>query len=322
LAENKQHMLNYDRGLQDSFYTLKRLSDKAIRNGTPYSVTSKAQLAPSSNPHDYLSLARYFWPNNNTANGLPYIRRDGHVNPEITTVPDYKLFRTLVREVQILGLGYYFFENETYALKGISRIRAWFLDDSTRMNPHLHFASFIKGSTEGRRQGLIDFSVVNDMFDVLPFLQRSRYWLQSDTEGLQDWFTKYLEWLDTSKHGFEERNSINNHGTYFDVQYMGIALFLKRNDLALKVAQNASSTRIAAQIALDGSQPHETARAASWFYSIFNLNGLFLLSALSSRVGVDLYHFQTQDGRSIRKAVDYLLPFARQPQTWPFANID
>ncbi|KAK9768474.1 hypothetical protein K7432_000885 [Basidiobolus ranarum] len=321
LAENKAQQEAYDQSLQDAFFTLKRLADKAVLNEAVYSVTNKSQLAPSNDPHDYLSLARYFWPNSNSPDGLPYIRRDGHINPEIELVPDYKLFRSLVREVQVLGLSYYFFDNDTYAIKAITRLRTWFLDNSTRMNPHLQFGSFIKGQVEGRRTGIIDFSPINDMFDVVPYLQSSRFWLPSDSEGFKNWLLAYVSWLDSSEHGLLERMSQNNHATYFDCQYMSIAIFLNRKDLAIKVAQNATLARIASQIALDGSQPHETARAASWFYSVFNLNGLVLLASLASRVGVDLWHYETPDGRSIRKAIDYLLPYARNPRSWPYSNI-
>ena len=63
---------------------LKKLQIGAERAqlGDTYSVTDKTLSPPSGNKHDYMSLAPYWWPNPNTANGLPYIRRDGVVNPE------------------------------------------------------------------------------------------------------------------------------------------------------------------------------------------------------------------------------------------------
>jgi hypothetical protein len=36
---------------------------------------------------------------------------------------------------------------------------------------------------------------------------------------------------------------------------------------------------------------------------------------------VDLWHFKTKDGRSIRAALDYLLPYALQEKPWPYKQL-
>ncbi|ORY07752.1 chondroitin AC/alginate lyase, partial [Basidiobolus meristosporus CBS 931.73] len=321
LAENKQQLNSYDANLQDAFYTLKKKADRACGNDTIYTISTKTQLPPSKSRQDYLSLARYYWPNEKSPDGLPYKRRDGYPNPEINSVSDYQLFRSLVRDVQSLGLAYYFLENDAYAVKAIEHIRAWFVDNSTRMNPHLKYASYIRGEKLGRRQGIIDLNVLPDLFNVIPYLQESPQWTDELSDGLREWFTEYMTWLDESELGFLERTSHNNHATYFDVQYMAIALFLGRDDLASKVALNATSCRIDTQISPEGAQPHETLRATSWFYSIFNLNGLFHLAALSAKVGVDLYHYKGASGQSIKRALDYLLPYSLNQSTWPYPNV-
>jgi hypothetical protein len=40
------------------------------------------------------------------------------------------------------------------------------------------------------------------------------------------------------------------------------------------------------------------------------------LATLGDRVGVDLWHFETKDGRNIRRAVDYLLPYSAGEKKW------
>jgi len=40
------------------------------------------------------------------------------------------------------------------------------------------------------------------------------------------------------------------------------------------------------------------------------------LAALSKNTGVDLFHFTTDDGQSLRKGLDYLLPFANKEKEW------
>src|ERR1035437_4196255 len=52
-----------------------------------------------------------------------------------------------------------------------------------------------------------------------------------------------------------------------------------------------------------------------------NLSGLMSLATLGDRVGVDLWHFQTRDDRSLGKALDYLAPFALGQQKWPHRQI-
>ena len=49
---------------------LTRLVNFALNVG-PLSVVRDKRLAPSQDPHDYTSIAPYFWPNPATPDGLP-----------------------------------------------------------------------------------------------------------------------------------------------------------------------------------------------------------------------------------------------------------
>jgi hypothetical protein len=45
------------------------------------------------------------------------------------------------------------------------------------------------------------------------------------------------------------------------------------------------------------------------------------LAALARHVGVDLWQYRTTDGRSIRQALDFLVPYAAGERTWAFDQI-
>ncbi|KAG2173744.1 hypothetical protein INT43_005164 [Umbelopsis isabellina] len=320
LQRNKLHKDDPDQGLQTSLWYLKTKCDRYVKNDTVFSVVNKAINAPSNSSHDYMSLARYFWPDDKQPDGLPYKRVDGHVNPEIKTVPDYNMFREMVKHVQFLSLGYYYFDNEAYAERAIRHVHAWFLDPKTRMNPHLQYASIIRGYQMGRAKGIIDFSVVPDLLDSIAILQHAKAWPPRMSAGLRVWFALYAEWLWSSPNGYYEKTAHNNHGTYYDVQQIAISHFLGQDAKALQVAQNATSSRIAQQILSSGEQYFETDRPFSWFYSIFNLRGMFQLAEMAEHVNIDLWNYQTVDGKSIKNALDYLLPSAINNTLWEFSN--
>jgi hypothetical protein len=45
------------------------------------------------------------------------------------------------------------------------------------------------------------------------------------------------------------------------------------------------------------------------------------LACIGNAVGVDLWHYQTADGRSIMKAAEYMAPYADPASKWPHQQI-
>ncbi|KAG0025868.1 hypothetical protein BGZ81_006787 [Podila clonocystis] len=301
---------------------LVREANMALRSTDVYSVTNKNQTAPSGNIHDYLSLSKYYWPNKNTPDGLPYKRIDGHVNPEIETVRDYRLLRTMIREVHVMGMAYHFTGNKGYATKCAMRLREWFLDEATYMNPNINYGSLRKGEELGARTGVLDMFTIFRVFDALHYLKQEPSWPQDLIPQLQDWFRRYLYWLETSKLAKVERESNNNHGTYYDVQIIAIYLFLGRTEDAKQVALQSLHLRIDPQISAKGEQPEEMERKTSWYYSVFNLQALMTLARWGDDLGVDMWNYEGPQGQSIKKAIDFMLPFAsRGGEGWPVENL-
>ena len=299
---------------------LKADANKALGVG-PFSVVNKTITPPSGDKHDYMSQAPYFWPDPKAANGLPYIRRDGERNPEINKLPDHSAMDQMINAVSTLSLAYYLLGDEVYATKAAALLRAWFIDARTRMNPNLQFGQAIPGVNTGRGIGLIETRGLVRVVDAVGLLAGSQSWNAQDERQLKEWFDQFLKWMMEHKYGRDEAAALNNHGTYYDVQTASFALFLGRRDLAKQILEASKQKRIAKQIEPDGRQPLELARTRAWSYSVGNLDGLTLLAILGESVDVDLWHYETGDGRSIRRAFEYLYPFAIGSQKWPHQQI-
>jgi len=70
------------------------------------------------------------------------------------------------------------------------------------------------------------------------------------------------------------------------------------------------------QMAADGSFPLETARTKPYGYSIFNLDAMVMLCQILSTSQDNLWEFETADGKSIKKGIDYLYPFIADKNKW------
>jgi len=308
-----------DAALTPAVERLRKEAAAALGAG-PFSVVEKDMVPPSGDKHDYMSIGPYWWPDPDKPDGLPYIRRDGEVNPERHEGDNTRL-RGLTRAVETLGLAYYLFEHEPYAEHAAKLLRTFFLDPQTRMNPHLQFGQAIPGRVTGRGIGLIDTVALTGLVDAVGMLEGSAAWTEDDQEGLVAWFGEYLEWMLTSDHGRAERRYFNNHGTWYDVQVGSFALFVGREDLVRTTLTDWSKGRIASQIEPGGAQQHELRRTLSFNYSVMNLRGFMHLATLGEQVGVDLWNYRTEDGRSIRAALDFLVPYARGEREWKHRQI-
>jgi hypothetical protein len=288
----------------------------------PYSVMDKQDVPVSGSKHDYVSLAPYWWPNPDTKNGLPFVRRDGQVNPDRYKVPDDREFNETRNAVHALALGYYLTGNDAYARRAVRLLRTWFLNPATRMNPNMNYAQAVPGVNTGRGIGLIDVRDMPRLLDGITLLSRSPAMTAKDKEGLRTWFAAYLKWLTTSKNGQDEAEAKNNHGSWYDQQLVGNALFLGDKELARQTVETAKTKRIALQIEANGSEPLELARTNSFSYSVFNLDALMRLAQEGELVGVDLWSYRAPERGSIRGALDYLVPFAVKKEEWKHEAIN
>jgi len=313
-------------GDQETVAALKKLvadADKALLV-VPPSVTAKEKVPPSGDKHDYMSLAPYFWPDSTKADGLPYVRRDGKVNPAAHAPAnnDTLRIRELGSTVETLALAYHFTGKPAYAAHAARCLRVWCLDEATRMTPRFAYAQAVPGVNEGRGTGILEARSLVEALDAASLLAGSPAWTAADQQALDVWSGQFLDWLLTSKPGKDEFAAKNNHGTWYDVQTAKLALIVGRREVAQGILRGVTARRTAAQFEATGKQPFELARTASFGYACFNLAAHGQLAVLGEHAGVDLWQARTQDGRSPRAGLDFMLPYlGKDAQPWPFEQI-
>jgi hypothetical protein len=296
-------------------------ADKALTAG-PFSVMNKTGIPPSGSKHDYMTWAPYFWPNPDSPNGLPYIRKDGEVNPETRdSFTDYQEKEAFFNAIEILGKAFYYSGNKIYGEKAISLIQTWFLDDETKMNPHLNYGQGIPGVNHGRPFGIIEFGGIRELIECMEILEQGDILDKTTKSGIKNWLREYNNWLQNSELGTMERNTLNNHGTWYDVQMCNILVYLGEHEQIKEILELAKTKRIAGQIEPDGSQPHELVRTKSFSYSTMNLTGLTELAKFGQEEEVDLWNYKTTDGRSIKKAYEFLIPHLESDKKWEYPQL-
>jgi hypothetical protein len=307
--------------LAENLQSIVYAADKALKE-TPASVTHKTILPPSGDPHDYVSIGKYWWADDQP-NGSSYINQDGKINPEGNDSSRYdhnRLIKT-TSNIHKLSLAYYLTGKAEYAAKAIELLEVFFINSDTRMNPNLNFAQGIPGKVFGRGSGIIDTVCLIQMTDDLRMLEKSSLYSKDDDEAMKQWLSSYLDWMQTSKYGIHESKASNNHGVWYDAQLSAYALFIGNWELAAQIAREAAAKRIDQQIQPDGSLPKELARTKSMSYTTFNLTAFITMARVGNQVGVNIWDYSSPDGRNIKKAIDYLIPYIEGTAQWQYEQI-
>jgi len=302
-------------------------ADRALAAG-PWTVTDKKSLAPTNDPKDYVSLAPYFWPDLAKPDGLPYINRDGEVNPATRSGDnsDRRRLQNMFETVQTLNIAAYMTGKPQYAKHTAEILRTFFLDSKTGMNPNLNFAQGVRGATTGRSYGLIDFNSAPEFLDSIRLMEQvagNDVWTDSDRKGLHNWCAQFLDWMSTSKLPMEEERATNNHGAWFDATASSFADYLGDAE-RVKQSVARSKKRIESQIRADGTLPLELARTRSWHYTIFALQAFAITSQHARNVGADLWHHKPADPEAgdLSSAVSLLLHYSETKERWIRKDID
>ncbi len=295
---------------------IQKKAQEALSSPVPHITDAAPPPSSCGSIHDYYSNGDYWWPNPNTRDGLPYIRRDGETNPG--NFNDHRfLLRRMRTNLVYLAAAFWLTGEECFALQGVRTVKEFFLDQETSMNPHLSYAQAIPGICEGRGIGIIDTLHLIDVPFAIEILHRSGHMTESIYEGLKNWFHRYLGWMLTSPNGIAEMNEKNNHSVCFFLQAAVFALFTDNEKIA-DFCRHQYKQFLLPQMAADGSFPLELARTKPYNYSIFVLDNMVSLCYLLSKPEDNLWEYTLPNGAGIQAGLDFLTPFLEDKSSWPY----
>ncbi|MDO7844750.1 alginate lyase family protein [Hymenobacter sp. M29] len=307
-----------------------KLRQEAIRTLSPYvlkeaawalqqvPITVTASVSPRSagGPHDFFSEGDYWWPDPQNPSG-PYIQKDGLTNPDNFTAHRLAMIR-FSRVIGALASAYKLTGDEKYVRHALLHLRAWFTASQTLMNPSLLYAQAISGKFTGRGIGIIDTIQLMEVAQGVLVMQGAKSFGKDDLAGIKSWFGQYLTWLTTHPNAKEEMNAANNHGTCWTMQVAAFARLTANQELLALCRTRYKTVHLPTQMAPDGSFPLETKRTKPYGYSLFNLDAMTMLCQILSTPTDNLWTYQTPDGRGIRKGIEFLYPFVKDKNAWPF----
>jgi hypothetical protein len=281
----------------------------------PVTITASHSPRSAGGLHDFSSEGDYWWPDPKNPDG-PYIQRDGMTNPDNFVAHRQAMMRLSV-QAPALCAAWKIAKERRYAEHAAKHLRAWFLDEATRMNPNLQYAQAIHGRTTGRGTGIIDTIHLVEVVRGAGVIEESGALSATERSGIRQWFGDYLTWLTTSKNGQEERDAKNNHGTCWVMQAAEFARYASNSEVT-NYCRDRFKTVLLPQMAADGSFPQELRRTKPYSYSLFNLETVATACQTLSGAGENLWQFELPDGRGMKKASSFMVPYIADKSKWPY----
>jgi hypothetical protein len=283
----------------------------------PATITSFPSSKSPGALHDFFSQADYFWPDPKNPDG-PYVNRDGQSNPDNFNEHRKAMIALSIR-MPALAAAWLLTKDRRYGRQACEHLRAWFITPATRMNPNLEFSQGVHGVSTGRSYGIIDtlhlVEVARAASIVAPKLMNTE-----ENAALKDWFRSYLAWMKTSDKGKKERDALNNHATCWALQASEFARLVDDSETRNQIHRQYTDILLPDQLGANGSFPKELARTKPYSYSIFNFDVMAALCQSLKGVGADLLAFQLPDGRGVCKAAEFLYPYLKDKNMWPYAK--
>ncbi|WP_436416726.1 alginate lyase family protein [Petrimonas sp.] len=282
----------------------------------PETITSFQSERSEGGIHDFYSEGDYWWPNPDNPDG-PYIRNDGETNPDNFVAHRLSMIR-FSKIVGYLASAYILTQDESYVEHAFKHIKAWFVDSSTYMNPNLLYAQAIKGVASGRGIGIIDTIHLMEVAQGIYRMQNASCVNEEDLSKIKQWFNDYIHWLTTHPYGVSEINAKNNHGTCWVMQVASFAKLTDNSEVVNLCRERYKKILLPDQMAENGSFPLEINRTKPYGYSLFNLDAMVTICQILSTPENNLWEDATSTGLNIRKGIDFMYPYIKDKNQWPY----
>jgi hypothetical protein len=283
---------------------------------SPLTITSVRCERSAGGLHDFYSEGDYWWPDP-TGSDKPYVRRDGLSNPDNFSEHRHLLIRMSI-EVGTLTAAWCMTGEERFARHAVRHLSAWFVEEPTRMNPSLAYAQAIHGRVTGRGIGIVDTVHLTEVSLAAAELAAAGLSSSAQLGSVQNWFRDYVGWLTSHPYGVNEQSQKNNHGSCWVMQVAAFSKLTGNEALLSYCRERFTQVLLPSQMALDGSFPLELERTKPYNYSIFNLELMAAICELGSERDSDLWTHTLPDGRGMRLALDFMIPYLRNKRDWPY----
>ena len=289
---------------------------KAYLSSVPITVTDAYCERSSGGINDFYSEGDYWWPNPENPGGA-YHQRDGQTNPDNFTTHRHAMIR-LSEIIATLTSAWLLTDDKVYADKALEHLNAWFVDSSTKMNPHLLYAQAIYGKVTGRGIGLIDAYHFVEVAQSVKIFSDKGGINAFQVEKIKLWFSEFLKWMTTHEYGISEMNWRNNHSVCWAATASSMAVLTDNKEVIELCTNRFKNILLPNQMADDGSFPLELKRTKPYGYSLFNIDAFCNIAQILSTHEDNLFDYETADGKSLKKGLEFIYPFVKDKSKWPF----
>ncbi|KAI8809519.1 alginate lyase-domain-containing protein [Cladochytrium replicatum] len=180
---------------------------------------SAEEFPPSKSKNDYLSHASLGWPSNSPAcksdpnsKDCQYLTIDGKRVPHTYAMESIYSVGSAVLTLSTVALRY---KRQRFATRAQDMIQMFFLNDTTKMNPNLDNAQFLRGKNPTIfGKGAVDGRLLAKVANAYKLLKKGGMWAGSTTK-LKDWFKDLAKRLKTSSTALDEKDDLNHHVIWY-----------------------------------------------------------------------------------------------------------